>query len=392
MARLQAPVLVVGAGIGGLTTAIALDRLGLPVEVFERAPQLQEVGAGIGLWPNAIRALDRLGVGDAVRTLAVRGTSGSARNPSGKVLLTLPEEALHVRYGAPTTGVMRAEVQQRLADRFGADRIHLGHELVGFDRCDEHVRAHFRDGRSVEGSVLVGTDGVRSTVRSELLADGPPRYRGDTAWRGLAPRSADLDPLGEVFETVGRGARFGVFPLHDGRIMWFAGAVCPEGERDGPNVLTELRARFADWHHPIPRVLERTDPASILRNDIYDRRVGRRWVDGRVALLGDAAHPMGPDLGQGACQAIEDAETLALALGTFVDPRTALRVYERIRTRRVRTVGRIVSVTSWLASRQHPVICTVRDAVLAATPPAVSRRQTDLVAGWDPPERLRTPV
>ncbi|MFA9445329.1 FAD-dependent monooxygenase [Egicoccus sp. AB-alg6-2] len=391
MASLQAPVVVVGAGIGGLTTAIALDRLGLPVEVYERAPALAEVGAGIGLWPNAVRALDRLGVGDAVRSLAVPGTTGSARTPSGKVLLTLPAESLHVRYGAPTTGVMRAEVQRRLAERFGTDRIHLGRELVGFEQEDEHVRARFLDGSDVEGSVLVGADGLRSTVRSKLLADGPPRYRGDTAWRGLAPWPAD-EPLDDVFETVGRGARFGVFPLHDGRIMWFAGAVRPEGERDGPDVLDRLRTRFADWHHPIPRVLERTDPASILRNDIYDRPVGRRWVDGRVALLGDAAHPMGPDLGQGACQAIEDAETLALALRTFVEPRTALRVYERIRVRRVRTVGRIVGATSWLASRQHPVVCSVRDAVLAATPSAVARRQTELVAGWDPPERLRAPA
>lgn len=392
MSSAPAPVVVVGAGIGGLTTAIALDRLGVPVEVFERAPELQEVGAGIGLWPNAIRALDRLGVGADVRALAVGRTSGSARTPSGRILITLTEEALHVRYGAPTTGIMRTELQLRLAEHFGLDRIHLGQELVGFDQDDDQVRAHFADGGTAEGTILVGADGLRSVVRSGLLGDGPPRYRGDTAWRGLAPRSAELDPLLEVFETVGRGARFGVFPLHGGRIMWFAGAVRPEGERDGPDVLTDLRARFAEWHDPIPRVLELTDPTSILRNDIYDRPPGRRWVDGRVALLGDAAHPMGPDLGQGACQAIEDAETLALAIGSFVDPRTGLRVYERIRTRRVRTVGRIVSLTGWLANRSHPVACAARDTVLGMTPPGVARRQTDLVAGWDPPERLRVPA
>jgi 2-polyprenyl-6-methoxyphenol hydroxylase-like FAD-dependent oxidoreductase len=385
----RAPVLVVGAGIGGLATALALDRLGVSVEVLERAPQLQEVGAGIGLWPNAIRALDRLGVGAPVRALAVAGTSGSARTPSGRVLLELPEELLHGRYGAPTTGIMRAQLQRLLAEAFGPDRLHLGREFVRFEPVEGGVRAHLRDGGSVEGSVLVGADGLRSAVRAGLLGDGPPRYRGDTAWRGLAPATGDLAASRELFETVGRGERFGFFPLHGGRTMWFASALRPEGERDGPDVLRDLQARFEGWHAPIPRVLELTDPSSILRNDIYDRPVARRWVGGRVALLGDAAHPMGPDLGQGACQAIEDAETLALALVRHADPRAALRSYETVRRRRVRTVARIVAATAWLASRTSPVACAVRDAVLAAGPPAAARGQMDLIAGWDPPAELR---
>jgi 2-polyprenyl-6-methoxyphenol hydroxylase-like FAD-dependent oxidoreductase len=388
----RAPVLVIGAGIGGLAAGIALDQLGVPVEVFERAPQLQEVGAGIGLWPNAIRALDRLGVGASVRALAVEGTSGSARSPSGRVLLELPEELMHVRYDAPTTGIMRAQLQSLLAERFGVDRIHLGAEFDRFEQDGASVRAHFRGGASVEGVVLVGADGLRSAVRRGLLRDGPPRYRGDTAWRGLAPPTDELAVSRDVFETVGRGERFGFFPLHGGRTMWFASAVRPEGERDGVEVLRDLQARFAGWHAPIPRVLELTDPSSIIRNDIYDRPVARRWVGGRVALLGDAAHPMGPDLGQGACQAIEDAETLALALGRCADPRAALVSYESIRRRRVRTVARIVAMTAWLANRTNPVVCAVRDTVMAAGPPALARGQMDLLAGWDPPAELRASV
>lgn len=387
----RAPVLVIGAGIGGLTTALALDQLGIPVEVHERAPELREVGAGIGLWPNAIRALDRLGVGAPVRALAVPRTSGSARTSSGRVLLELPEELLHRRYDAPTTGIMRADLQRLLSERFGPDRIHLGHEFERFEQHAGGVRAHFRDGTSTEGSVLVGADGLRSTVRHGLLGDGPPRYRGDTAWRGLAPRVEDLAASREVFETVGRGQRFGFFPLHGGRTMWFAGAVRPEGERDGAEVLHDLRTRFSGWHAPIPRVLELTDPDSIIRNDIYDRPVARRFVGGVVALLGDAAHPMGPDLGQGACQAIEDAETLALALHHHTEPRAALVRYEAIRRRRVRTVARIVATTAWLANRRNAVLCRVRDAVMAAGPAALARTQMDLLAGWDPPEELRRP-
>jgi FAD-dependent urate hydroxylase len=386
----QAPVVVIGAGIGGLATALALDRAGIAVEVHERAPELSEVGAGIGLWPNAIRALDRIGVGDDIRARAVTGTSGGARNATGRVLIHMPGEVLHQRYGAPTTGILRSELQLLMARRFGLERIHLGHELVAFEQEGDQVAARFADGATTRGAVLVGADGLHSVVRHRLLDDGPPRYRGDTAWRGLASTPPDLAPLRDVFESLGRATRFGVFPLHGERIMWFASAVRPEGERDGPDVLDRLRERFAAWHAPIPRILEVTDPASILRNDIYDRPFTSRWVDGRVALLGDAAHPMGPDLGQGACQAIEDAETLALALARSRRPERALALYQHVRIRRVRIISRIVGATAWLANRRSAPACTLRDTVMGATPAFAARRQLDLVAGWDPPARLRT--
>jgi FAD-dependent urate hydroxylase len=388
----QAPVVVIGAGIGGLATALALDRAGIAVEVYERAPELNEVGAGIGLWPNALRALDRIGVGEDLRALAVTDTDGGLRNASGRVLVHMPREDLHQRYGAPTTGILRSELQVLLARRFGLERLHLAHEFVGFQQDGPEVLAHFANGATAAGTVLVGADGLHSAVRQGLLADGPPRYRGDTAWRGLAPTPPDLEPMRDLFETFGRAARFGVFPLHGRRIMWFVSALRPEGERDGPDVLDELRAHFAGWHAPIPRILEVADPGSILRNDIYDRPPTPRWVVGRIALLGDAAHPMGPDLGQGACQAIEDAETLALALARMREPERALALYQHVRTRRVGTVSRIVAATGWLASRRSAAACTVRDAVMGATPAFAARKQLDLLAGWDPPERLRRPA
>jgi FAD-dependent urate hydroxylase len=388
----QAPVVVIGAGIGGLATALALDRAGIAVEVYERAPELNEVGAGIGLWPNALRALDRIGVGEDLRALAVTDTDGGLRNASGRVLVHMPREDLHQRYGAPTTGILRSELQVLLARRFGLERLHLAHEFVGFQQDGPEVLAHFANGATAAGTVLVGADGLHSAVRQGLLADGPPRYRGDTAWRGLAPTPPDLEPMRDLFETFGRAARFGVFPLHGRRIMWFVSALRPEGERDGPDVLDELRAHFAGWHAPIPGILEVADPGSILRNDIYDRPPTPRWVVGRIALLGDAAHPMGPDLGQGACQAIEDAETLALALARMREPERALALYQHVRTRRVGTVSRIVAATGWLASRRSAAACTVRDAVMGATPAFAARKQLDLLAGWDPPERLRRPA
>lgn len=378
-------VAIIGAGIGGLTAAIALDRYGIPVEVYERAPQLHEVGAGIGLWPNAIRVLDRLGVSDHVRSLAVGGTSASARTAAGRRLFNMPEDVLHRRYGAPTTAIMRADLQMHLARKFGLGRLHLAHEFTQCAQAGDKVEVRFENGRSTRADVLVAADGIWSAVRAQVFADGPPRYRGDTAWRGLAALTDDLRPFDDVFETFGRGARFGAFPLSGDRIMWFAGAAAREGERDGADPRQELRERFADWHAPIPRVLELSDPDSILRNDIYDRPVPRRWSRGRVVLLGDAAHPMGPDLGQGACQAIEDGEALAVALAGHDDVTQALAAYENIRAPRVRSVARVVGLTGRVAALRHPAACRLRDTVMAAIPPIVRRRQMDAVAGWEPP-------
>jgi FAD-dependent urate hydroxylase len=383
--RESTTVAIIGAGIGGLTAAIALDRQGIPVEVYERAPQLNEVGAGIGLWPNAIRVLDRLGVGGHVRALAVPGTSASARTAAGRRLFGMPEDVLHRRYHAPTTAIMRADLQLHLAREYGMERIRLGHEFTGCAQAGDRIDVRFANGESTTAGLLVGADGVWSTVRADVFDDGPPTYRGDTAWRGLASLTADLEPFDDVFETFGRGARFGAFPLSGDRVMWFAGAVARAGEKDGPDPRQELRERFANWHDPIPRLLELSDPERILRNDIYDRPVPRTWSRGRVVLLGDAAHPMGPDLGQGACQAIEDGETLALAVAHHDEVTEALAAYEKVRAPRVRSVARVVGLTGWAAGLRGPVACRVRDQVMAATPSAVRRRQMDAVAGWNPP-------
>lgn len=379
------PVLVIGGGIGGLATGLALDRDDIDVQVFERAPRLQEVGAGIGLWPNAIRALDRLAVGEAIRKLAVPGTSASARTADGTVLVRTSETLLHHHFGAPTTGIMRAELQMALVEAFGADRISLGREFTHYEEDARGVTAHFADGTSARGRALIGADGLRSAVRGQLLADGPPRYRGDTAWRGLAPVPDDLRPLTEVFETLGCGRRMGLFPLADDRVLWFASANRPEGEQDGPDVLDELRRLFAGWHHPIPRILEVAEPDRIVRTDIYDRPVAHTWITPRIALLGDAAHPMGPDLGQGACLAIEDADVLGRALATTSDTATALTRYQRIRRPRVVKVARFVALTGWMARLTNPTACRLRDGVLGLTPPLAVRAQLTALAGWDPP-------
>lgn len=376
--RPDTTIAIAGGGIGGLAAAIALDHAGFDVTVYEQAPAIESVGAGIALWPNATRVLDRLGIGPMVRKRAVPW-HGTLRSADGRILLRQPATVLHERYHAPTVALPRSILQAALLEHVGADRVRLGKVCVGYRQRGERVDVSFADGTTTQADVLVGADGVRSAVRREMLDDGPARYRGDTAWRAIIDVPDDLRPLRVGFETFGRGARFGMVPGHGDTALWFASDDRPEHERDGADVRERLLATYATWHDPIPRFLAATEPSAIVRSNIYHRRVTDRWVDGRVALLGDAAHPMGPDGGQGACQAIEDAAALADALAGTANVTDGLLTYQRTRYPRVARVARTVEMMGRLGRMRHPLLCAVRDRGLAATPQRLVVRQLDSI-------------
>jgi len=376
-------VIVIGAGIGGLSAALALERLGVEAVVCERAPVLEEIGAGVALWPHALHALDRIGVGASIRALAGPAVDAQMRRPDGKVLQHLAATELVERWGAPFLTIHRAELQLALADAYGRDRIRLDHELLSHQADVDGVHAVFANGEVIEGEAVVGADGIRSRVRAGLLKDGPPRYRGDTAWRAVVVRPPGFAVDLPGFETIGQGRRFGATPMSGGRIQWFAGDACPAGGVDGPAPRDELMAMFGTWHDPIPELIQAT-PISLIRTDLYDRPPARRLADGRVALLGDAAHPMGPDLALGAGLAIEDGEALARAVARHSDVASAFRAYEQARLPRVRRIARRVALIGAAARSRKPFIERVRDGSMALVPQRVARRQLDSIVGRQP--------
>lgn len=281
--------IVIGGGIGGLTAAIALRRVGVEAVVFERAAEMREIGAGVSIWTNAVKALAKIGLADAVRAGGREGISG----------------ALEERFG-PNVLTTRPGIQQTLLSALPQDAVRLDAECAGFRQDDSGVTALFADGSEERGDLLVGADGLYSAVRAGLFDDGPPRYAGFTAWRGMT--RVESVPENTSFEAWGRGGLFGVAPLGGGDFYWFATKNAPEGEGDAPaGRKAELLERFGSWAEPVPAVIRAADEGEILRHDVYDRDPPARWGVGRVTLLGDAAHPMTPNLGQGACQAIEDA-------------------------------------------------------------------------------------
>lgn len=339
--------LIIGGGIGGLATALALKQIGVTVEVYERVALLREVGAGLSLWANAMKALRYLGLAQALRTFALPETAGGIHTPSGALLMSTTNAQLAANFGEVSVMVHRAQLHDLLRNALGQE-LYLGMECVAVSEEAPGVRVRFRNGAEATGDLVIGADGLHSQVRAGLHGVQPPRYAGYTAWRGVVTFDhARLQPG----ETWGRGARFGQIPMQGGRVYWFAtnntlaGQHSPDGEK------AELLHIFGDWHKPIRELIEATPEHAILRNDIQDRPPLKTWGKGRITLLGDAAHPMTPNLGQGACQALEDAVVLAKQLQANADLPAALRAYEAARIPRttmiVQQSQRIGMVGQW---------------------------------------------
>ena len=370
--------IVIGAGIGGLATGIALRRAGVDVRVFERAPELTEVGAGISLWANALHALRKLGVGAAVEAASESYEAGGLRAWDGRLLVTVATDVLERKVGTMCVIMHRAELQQLLLAALGPDTVTLNAQCVHVGQDASGVEARFANGESVRGDVLVGADGLHSVVREALHGAAPPRYSGYTAWRAVVP----FDVTGvKASESWGRGARFGIVPMSRSRIYWFATENTPEGGRyaDEKAALTGL---FGGWHNPIPALIAATPDRDILRHDIYDRPVLRTWGAGRITLLGDAAHPMTPNMGQGACQALEDAVVLAQCLAHAREITGALRSYEQQRIPRANafvTRSRQVGVIGQLES---PLAIRLRDAFFSRLSPRLQANQLARVIGY----------
>jgi 2-polyprenyl-6-methoxyphenol hydroxylase-like FAD-dependent oxidoreductase len=353
---------VIGAGIGGLAAGIALRQSGWDAVVCERAPEIREVGAGLTLWTNAVKVLRKLGVGKELGAASHPIDLSELRSWRGRLLVQTRFAEMHARLGAPSVGIHRADLQSLLADALGRDRVRLGADCVGFTQDATGVTARFADGHKERGDVLIGADGIKSAVRQQLLGDKPLRYAGYTAWRGVGLIDRPEVPLGVTVLAMGRGSQVGMLPIGRGRTYWFATANVPARESDPPGGhKTALLDRFRDWYAPFPAAVEATPEEAIIRNDIFDRPPVRKWGDGRVTLLGDAAHPTTPNLGQGACQAIESAWVVAQHLGGAADVPEALRAYEQSRfdrtafiTNRSWKLGKIFAYESRLA-------CGLRD-------------------------------
>jgi 2-polyprenyl-6-methoxyphenol hydroxylase-like FAD-dependent oxidoreductase len=364
-------VVIAGAGIGGLTLALALRRRGVSVRCLERAVDLKGGGAGLSLAPNAMRGLRQVGLegaaleaGEVILRAAILDEAG--RSLTGEMdIAKLNREA-----GAATLALHRARLHGLLLDAVGRDVVHRGVSVRGYEQSGDRVIVHCGHGdEHIETDLLIGADGLRSVVRAQMIGDGEPRYSGYTSWRGVTPAYA-VPLVTRMSESWGRGERFGIVAIGFGEIYWFACADAPPGGRDG-DARAELLARFGGWHAPVEAIIRVTPAEQILRTDISDRRPVRCWHAGRVVLLGDAAHPMTPNLGQGAGQAIEDALVLDRCLAEAASVEWALRAYERKRMARANAIVRASRRVGEIAHWRNAFAVRLRNAAMRVVPATV---------------------
>lgn len=368
--------IIAGGGIGGLTAAHALARAGWRVRLYEQAERLAPVGAALSLWANALAALDAIGL-EQVAAMGTPIERIQARALDGRLLSEIPVGTLARRRGGRHRLVRRARLQRWLADRLDPEVITLGRRVERFGQDATGVTVTLDDGQEVRGAILVGADGLHSTVRRGLWGDEPLRFGGQEGWLGLSPSDEPRLEPATGSETWGVRRRAGMFPLAGGGVYWYVlrnrSDAPPPGAQ--PATRAEVAPLVADFHAPVPSVVAATPDGAIVRLGIFDRPPRTPWGRGRVTLLGDAAHPMTPNLGQGGCQAIEDAVVLGRLLTGTTSPAGALRSYEQARGGRTARMVRDSRIAGRIAQPGGRIAAALRDLYLRLAPAALFERQ-----------------
>ncbi len=377
-------IAIIGGGIAGLCAAIALKKAGLKPVVFEAAPEIKPLGAGLLLAANAIRGLQRIGVADKVVNAGHQVRKFSLLDTKGKTISELDSHILNEQYGLSNFAIHRAALHQVLLGELNRDTTLVrGKRAVRVEQSEYHATVYFQDGTQHSAHLVLVADGIHSALRQQLQPQSQIRYAGYTCWRAVIENPGlSLDGASE---TWGKEGRFGIVPLENNLIYWF---LCLNATQNDPQMkairVNDLKARLAGYHHPIPEILSATRDEQLLWNDILDIAPLKKIAFHRVLLLGDAAHATTPNMGQGACQAIEDA---AVLLDEWEqNPTRPDLVFQHFERRRLPRTSRIVR-QSWtlgkMAQLENTLLIGLRNWIFRLTPPAVNTRQADFLYRTD---------
>lgn len=375
-------VIVIGAGIGGLSVALALRKIGIEATVFEKKSQLSLGGAALGIGANAVRALQLLSVGDEVLQAGKLLKSLQIRTDTGKPLSLTETSAISSKYGPDNVTITRATLLNILVKAMGSEQpTQCGKTCTRFEQHTSGVTVWFEDGSKEEGDVLIAADGIGSIIRRELLPKVIPQYAGYTCWRSIVRIDPKLlvgyDP--NVFtESWGSNGRFGIVPLSNDHIYWFACLNALEADPKFANfTVGDLERRFHEYHKPIPQLLELSQNEQLLHHDIMYLQPFSRYSFGRIVLLGDAAHATTPNMGQGAGQAIEDSVILAGHIKRSPNVKNALESYNHDRVQRTGKITRMSNRIGKVAQLEGRMAVSLRNALFPLLPQILMQQQMD---------------
>ena len=339
---------IIGAGIGGLATALGFQQKGIEYQIFEKAPVLNEVGAGIWLAPNALQVLESLGVLNEIKS---NGNSLNRITVGKSDLSPLSDnfqDAVKKKFGFSTIAIHRAKLQGILFDKIESDKIYLGKDFKSFEQKKSgEIEIQFADGSKYETEFLIGADGINSNVRKQLFPDSQTRYSGQTCWRGIADIELDKEFGDRGFELWGNQIRFGTSKIAKDKVYWFAVALAKPNLKDDKNKVQEkLLKMFSDFHPLVQQLIAATPVDKLIRNDIIDLKPLENWYNDNICLIGDAGHATTPNMGQGAAQAIEDAYYLS----NIIAEQPNENVFGLFQQKRKKKVNKIVQ-ESWMTGK-----------------------------------------
>lgn len=365
---------IIGAGIAGLTTAIALQRAGIEAVIFEAAPEIKAIGAGLALSANALKAFDRLGLKQAVIEQGRLLDSFTVYDQKGKPITRVDSKAIGTKYGVDNFTIHRAALHMLLLSRIDPTRVYINKRVTEVEQKAGKVIVTFQDDTTHETDFLVAADGVHSPIRKKLVPDSMPRYSGYTCWRAVIDNSSLK--LTETSETWGQKGRFGITPLAGNKIYWYA---CINGPQNDSRLrqykVADLQDHFRDFHDPIPSIIQQTKDVNLIWSDITDLTPLQQFTFENVVLIGDAAHATTPNMGQGACQAIEDAVVLADELNGASDIQKAFRQFEQRRLKRTHYIVNASWKVGKIAQWDNKLLIAIRNFLFRRIPRSISERQ-----------------
>ncbi len=373
---------IIGGGIAGLATAIALEQKGFSTEIFEAAPEIRAAGAGISLAPNAALALRKLGLEKAVAEKGEPLSALSIRRANGRLITQADGLQIARKYGASHYAIHRGALHLILLTNLLRPAIHAGKRAVGVREKGKTAIVQFHDGAEHEARALIVADGIHSPIRRQLLPGSAPRYAGYTCWRAVVEFDGPM-PV-EATETWGPNGRFGIVPLKGKQIYWFACKAAPANDTRYKNfTVGDIHSLFKGYHAPIPEIIRQTSNSELLWNDIIDLKPIPEFAFGNTVLIGDAAHATTPNMGQGACQALEDAVILAEEAARHDNPEEAFRQFGKRRLARTHYVVKRSWALGRIAQAEHRLLGAMRDALFALAPASVTERQFDFLYDVD---------
>ncbi|MDN3691087.1 FAD-dependent oxidoreductase [Chryseobacterium tructae] len=366
-------IAIIGGGIGGLTTALALQKNNLDITIYESAPEIKPVGAGIIMANNAMQVFDKLGIRHKIEKAGHKISTINITDPQLKTLSNVQLSKFEHKYGVYNIAIHRGDLQMILAEEIGFENIELSKRLSKIEQ-ENGYKLTFEDGTITNADVVIGADGIKSVVRHQILNMGKTRSSQQKCWRGVDEFDWTAKYDHQAYEAWGKGKRFGFVRINDQKVYWYA--VVNENLVKNPNTLTEL---FAEFNPEVPKMISETPKEKIFVSDIIDLEPIFQWQKDRVCLIGDAAHATTPNMGQGACQAIEDAYILGKLFGEGMNVDEVFIQYEKLRMKKAHYIVNTSSTIGKVSHYENRLVIWLRNTLLKATPNSINEKQMEKV-------------